>query len=208
MAHSANTLCAVLRNTQRAAHRNMLLGGARCGCARVKTMAKRNKHSSTVVVGAQAQEAAQVVVQTGTNAETGAPVVVVQEAQAQPPVETGATRKEKRAAKQLRGADGKPVHGLTSVQSALDAGYTYGAHMLVRAQFRTAALWFGFCAWRAEQEAQEYHAKAADASANPEAYKRAQSGGAKLAQENKELAATVARLEAMLAQVLAAQNAQ
>jgi hypothetical protein len=155
--------------------------------ARVKgiVMAKRTKVESSVVVGAP------VVADV-------APVV------ASVPQEAHGTKTEKRsakrAAKQVRSADGKPVHGLTDVQSALSAGYVYGTHALVRAQFKTAHHWFAFCAWRAEQEVQEYHTKAADAAANPEAYKRAQSGkAAKLADTNKQLLERIAQLEAMFA---------
>lgn len=171
-------------------------------------MAKRNKMQSTVTVGApvvadvaqEAQEQAQIVA-----------AVLAQEtelAQAQVaasvPQEAHGTKTEKRsakrAAKQVRGQDGKPVHGLTDVASAQSAGYVYGTSALVRAQFKTAHHWFAFCAWRAEQEAAEYHSKAADAAANPEAYKRAQSGkAAKLADTNKQLLARIAQLEEMFA---------
>jgi hypothetical protein len=98
------------------------------------------------------------------------------------------------------------VHGLTDVQSALDAGYVYGTHALVRPQFVDAHHWYAFAAWRAEQEAQEYHAKAADALANPAAYKRT-STATKAQEENKRLQERLAQLEALLVAMQAqAQN--
>jgi hypothetical protein len=168
-------------------------------------MARKDKQSS-VVVGADVA-VADVAVADVAVADVAQDLVasVPQEAQ------TG-SKKEKRsaarAARQVRGADGKPVHGLTDVQSALNAGYVYGTHGLVRAQFTSAHNWYNFAAWRAEQEAQEFYALAADAAANPAAYKRAQSGkAAKLAQENSALQARLAQLESMLAALVAQQSA-
>ena len=146
----------------------------------------RKKKSSTVIVGAQ-------------NAEAQVAPVVPQEV-----VQSGkAKRSAKRAEIVLRGADGKPAHGLTSVESLHALGYVFAMpakHLVVKAQFKNVAHWYTFCAWRAQQEAEHYNALAADAGANPDKYKRV-AASAKLATENKALAAKLAQLEAMLAKL-------
>lgn len=106
-------------------------------------------------------------------------------------------RSANRAARILRGADGKAVHGLTDITSVSSAGYVYGTHLLVRQQFAAPTHWFAFCAWRAEQEAQDYHAKAADALANPAAYK-----AQRVARGNAVQEAQVNKLAALVAQLL------
>jgi hypothetical protein len=144
-------------------------------------MAKK-QNVSAVTVAAQTATVAPVVAPeaTGTKAER---------------------RSAKRSAKQLRGADGKPVHKLDSVDAALAAGYVFGKHGLVQAQFTSPHVWYTFCAWRAEQEAAMYHSKAQDALANPAAYKRRSSGG-----NTKALQDKIAQLEALIAQLSAAKQ--
>lgn len=149
-------------------------------------MARKEK-SSTVTVGAQ------------NNVEAQPAPVVPQEV-----VQSGkAKRSAKRAEIVLRGADGKPAHGLTDIASVQALGYVFSmpaTHLVVRAQFKAAQYWFAFCAWRAEQEAEHYNTLAADAGAQPDKYKRV-AASTKLAQENKALAAKLAQLEAMLAKL-------
>lgn len=147
-------------------------------------MARKEKTNS-VTVGAQ-------------NVQEVAPVV---------PQEVAQSGKAKRSAKRaeivLRGADGKPAHGLTDIASLQALGYAFSmpaTHLVVRAQFKSAQHWFTFCAWRAEQEAAHYNALAEQAGANPDAFKRV-AASTKLAQENKALAAKLAQLEAMLAKL-------
>jgi len=136
----------------------------------------------------------------------GAQNVVAQEvAQPAAPQEARGKRSAKRKEIILRGTDGKPAHGLTDVASVQALGYTFAmpaTHLVVRAQFKSAAHWFAFCAWRAEQEAAHYNALAVDAGANPDNYKRV-AASTKLAAENKALAAKLAQLEALLAKMQA-----
>lgn len=144
-------------------------------------MARKVKQS--VVVGAQ-----NVVAQT--------------EAQPAAPQETRGKRSAKRKEIILRGADGKPAHGLTDVASVQALGYTFAqpaTHLVVKAQFKTAHHWYAFCAWRAMQEAEHYNQKATDAAANPDAYKRV-AASTKLAARVKELEALLAQLQAQGAQ--------
>ena len=133
----------------------------------------------------------------------GAQNVVAQEvAQPAPPAESKGKRSAKRKEIILRGADGKPAHGLTDVASVQALGYRFATpatHLVVRAQFKSAAHWFAFCAWRAEQEAAHYNQLAADAGANPDAYKRV-AASTKLAARVKELEALLAQLQAQSAQ--------